>query len=202
MASIVVGGHSSNIGKTTVVAGLIAALRGLGWTAVKISLASHSKRNVRLAANDRPFEIIQEQDPSGNSDTQRFLAAGAERALLIRTQVNRVAELMPELRAIMSKGPHTIIESNSILRHLHPDLYFAVLNFDIEDFKESAREFFPRADAAIIAPSGKSAPTWPGLPPDLLAKIPQFHMSPNGIPDDLIDYVRERISPFSHWLTH
>ena len=31
MALIVVGGHSRNVGKTSVVAGLIAALRGHEW---------------------------------------------------------------------------------------------------------------------------------------------------------------------------
>ena len=37
MTLIVVGGHSRSVGKTSVVAGLIAALPEFGWTAVKIT---------------------------------------------------------------------------------------------------------------------------------------------------------------------
>jgi len=38
---VVVGGHSRNVGKTSVVAGLIAALQELDWTAVKITQYGH-----------------------------------------------------------------------------------------------------------------------------------------------------------------
>ena len=41
MALIVIGGHSRSVGKTSVVAGLIAALRELEWTAVKITQYGH-----------------------------------------------------------------------------------------------------------------------------------------------------------------
>jgi len=37
MAIVVVGGHSRSVGKTSVVAGLIAALREFNWTALKIT---------------------------------------------------------------------------------------------------------------------------------------------------------------------
>ena len=37
MALIVIGGHSRNVGKTSVVAGLIAALPEYNWTAFKIT---------------------------------------------------------------------------------------------------------------------------------------------------------------------
>ena len=38
---VVVGGHSRNIGKTSVVAGLIRKLRDHKWTAVKITQYGH-----------------------------------------------------------------------------------------------------------------------------------------------------------------
>ena len=41
MATVVVGGHSRNVGKTSVVAGLIGALREYDWTAVKITQFGH-----------------------------------------------------------------------------------------------------------------------------------------------------------------
>jgi len=37
MKAVVVGGHTRNIGKTSVMAGLIRELQSLAWTAVKIT---------------------------------------------------------------------------------------------------------------------------------------------------------------------
>ena len=50
---VVVGGHSRNIGKTSVAAGLIRHLRDRQWTALKITqyghgVCSHARRSVRL----------------------------------------------------------------------------------------------------------------------------------------------------------
>ena len=41
MALIVVGGHSRSVGKTSVVAGIIAALPEMHWTAAKITQYGH-----------------------------------------------------------------------------------------------------------------------------------------------------------------
>ena len=57
---------------------------------------------------------------------------------------------MPALRERLKDSPHIIIESNSILKFLRPDLYITVLDPATADFKTSAREFLDRADAAIL----------------------------------------------------
>jgi len=41
MAVVVVGGHSRSVGKTSVVAGLIAALPEYAWNAMKITQFGH-----------------------------------------------------------------------------------------------------------------------------------------------------------------
>ena len=41
MAIVVIGGHSRNVGKTSVVAGLITRLRELDWLAIKITQFGH-----------------------------------------------------------------------------------------------------------------------------------------------------------------
>src|SRR5580698_2068550 len=41
MAIVVIGGHSRSVGKTSVVAGLIAALPAYHWTALKITQYGH-----------------------------------------------------------------------------------------------------------------------------------------------------------------
>ena len=57
---------------------------------------------------------------------------------------------MPRLRTILAKTENAIIESNSILRFLKPDLYLTVLDPSTSDFKSSAQEFLDRADAVLL----------------------------------------------------
>src|SRR5215475_3736500 len=103
MSLVVIGGHSRNVGKTSVVAGLIAALRDFDWTAVKITQYGHgvcsaNGQTCDCATGDHSWAISEERDRSGESDTSRFLVAGAPLALWVRTEQGRLAEAMPALR--------------------------------------------------------------------------------------------------------
>ena len=78
MALVVIGGHSRNVGKTSVVAGLIAALPAFDWTAVKITQYGHGVCSANgepcdCATADHSWAISEERDRSGESDTSRFL---------------------------------------------------------------------------------------------------------------------------------
>lgn len=161
MAVIVIGGHSRNVGKTSVVAELISALRGFQWTAVKITQYGHgicSRRGVACscATADHSWAISEEANRSGESDTSRFLAAGAARALWVRTEQGHLGEAMPAVRAKIADAENVIIESNSVLKFLRPDLYLTVLDPAIADFKNSAREFLDRADGVILHDTSES----------------------------------------------
>ena len=61
-----------------------------------------------------------------------------------------LAEAMPRIREELARAENAVIESNSILRFLAPDLYLSVLDPAVEDFKESARYFLDRADAVLV----------------------------------------------------
>src|SRR5690242_18695109 len=146
MALIVVGGHSRSVGKTSVVAGLISALREYQWLAVKITQYGHGicsnhggPCDCALDDQEHSFAINEERDRSGESDTSRFLIAGAARSLWARTRQGYLAEAMPDLRREIAKHENVIIESNSVLRFLRPDLYLTVLDPKNADFKDSAR---------------------------------------------------------------
>ncbi len=155
MALIVIGGHSRSVGKTSVVAGLISALRDFDWTAVKITQYGHGICSANgeacdCATGDHSWAISEERDRSGESDTSRFLLAGAARSLWVRTEQGRLAEAMPTLRQRLQGATNVIIESNSVMKFLRPDLYLTVLDPSTADFKNSAREFLDRADAVIL----------------------------------------------------
>ena len=155
MPVIVIGGHSRSVGKTSVVAGLIAALPDFHWTALKITQYGHGICSANGEAcdcvtADHSLAVTEERDRSGESDTSRFLVAGADHSWWVRTQQGHLAEAMPRIRKILASTQNTIIESNSILRFMKPDLYLTVLDPQTQDFKASAQTFLDRADAVLL----------------------------------------------------
>jgi hypothetical protein len=155
MALIVVGGQSRNLGKTSLVAGLIAAMAECGWTAVKITQFGHgvcsvNGKSCHCAVDEHRWAITEERDRSGKTDTSRFLLAGATRSLWVRTKQGRLEEAMPKLREKLAAASNVIIESNSIMGFLQPDLYLSVLDRGTADFKASALKFLKSADAVVL----------------------------------------------------
>lgn len=197
MAVLVVGGQSRNVGKTSVVAGLIARLPEMRWTAVKISQYSHAF----CAANGAPcacvtadhsIAISEERSTSSATDTARFLAAGAARALWIRTREGRLAEAMPHIHNELA-AENAILESNSVIEFLQPDVYLTVLDTGVTDWKTSARLYLNRADAVLLQ-TKNAEPQWPGISADMLRGKPQFPIEPpDYLTDAVVAFVRERI---------
>src|SRR5579864_6048549 len=119
MAIVVIGGHSRNVGKTSVVAGLIAALRSYNWTAFKVTQFGHGRCSLNgepcdCAPRDRCWSITEEKDRSGKSDSSRFLVAGAKRAFWVRTEQGRLHEAVPTIARRLAESENAILESNSI----------------------------------------------------------------------------------------
>ena len=188
------------MGKTSVVAGLIAALPEFHWTALKITQYGHGICSADGAAcdcatPDHSWAISEEQDRSGKSDSSRFLLAGARRALWVRTQQGRLAEAMPTLRSKIAGAQNVIIESNSVVRFLKPDLYLPVLDPDTADFKSSAREFLDRADAVILHETAADIPTWEGVSTKPFLGRPVFRINPPAyVTDELVTFVRTQLT--------
>lgn len=183
MAVVVIGGHSRNIGKTSVVAGIISALPQMRWTAVKITQFGHSVCSANGEACDcetaeHPLAISEEHDPTSGTDTSRFLAAGAERVLWVRTRQGDLTSAMPQIRREIARSNHIIFESNSVLRFLRPDLYAAVLDRTVPDFKASALRYLDRADAILLPSGDPDAESWPGISYRLIGQIPRFRVPP------------------------
>jgi molybdopterin-guanine dinucleotide biosynthesis protein len=203
VALIVVGGHSRSVGKTSVVAGLISALREFGWTAVKITQYGHGICSANgeardCATADHSWAISEECDRSGESDTSRFLMAGAVRALWVRTEQGRLAEAMPELRTRIAGAGNVIIESNSVLKFLRPDLYLTILDPATADFKNSAREFLDRANAVIMHDSAHDA-FWQAVSLKPLAGCPVFRITPpNYVTPEIVEFVRSHLAARAH----
>ncbi len=202
MALVVIGGHSRNVGKTSVVAGLISALPELQWTAVKITQYGHGICSANgeacdCATGDHSWAITEERDRSGESDTSRFLVAGAVRVFWARTEQGRLAEAMPALRQRLENAHNVIIESNSVLKFLRPELYLSVLDPHTADFKNSAREFLDRADAVILH-AADGAVAWEAVSLKPVANRPIFRIAPpNYVTPEIVSYVRSKLSSAS-----
>jgi hypothetical protein len=202
VALVVIGGHSRNVGKTSVVAGLIASLAELRWTAVKITQYGHGICSANgeacdCATGDHSWAISEERDRSGDTDTSRFLVAGAAQVFWARTEQGRLAEAMPALRQRLATARNVIIESNSVLKFVRPNLYLSVLDPATADFKTSAREFLDRADAVILHQNaGESA--WDAVSLKPVASQPIFRITPpNYVTPEIVSYVRSKLADYS-----
>jgi len=198
MAIVVIGGHSRNVGKTSVVAGLISALPEFDWTAVKITQYGHGVCSANgepcdCVTGDHSWAITEERDRTGESDTSRFLLAGAKRVFWARTEQGKLAEAMPALRQRLEGSQNVIIESNSVLKFLRPDIYLTVLDPATADFKSSAREFLDRASAIILhdAPAGRA---WQSVSLKPVATRPVFRITPpTYVTPELAAFVRSSL---------
>jgi hypothetical protein len=200
MAIVVVGGHTRNIGKTSVVAGLIAALSEMNWTAFKVTQFGHGM----CSANGEPCDCetaehtvaVSEERAGGDSttDSGRYLAAGAARSFWVRTRQGDLSGAMPRIRKEIALAENVVIESNSILRFLRPDLYLSVLDPETPDFKDSAKYFLDRADAVLVAEGELGHPEWKGISLKLLEGTPVLPMRPPlYVTGEVVEFVRQRL---------
>ena len=200
MAIVVVGGHTRNIGKTSVVAGLIAATPEMHWTAFKITQFGHGM----CSANGEPCDCetaehtvaVSEERVGGDAttDSGRYLVAGAVRSCWVRTRAGDLSEAMPRIRKEMERAENVVIESNSIMRFLRPDLYLSVLDPETADFKESAKYFLDRADAVLVAEGVLGRPEWKGVSLKLVEGTPVLAMRPPVyVTEEVVKFVRERL---------
>jgi hypothetical protein len=200
MPLIVIGGHSRSVGKTSVVAGLIAALPEYDWTALKITQYGHGVCSANgapchCATDDHSWAISEEKSRSGETDTSRFLAAGAVRAWWVRTEQGRLAEAMPTVRRKLAESGNVILESNSILKFVRPDIYLTVLDPATADFKKSAQEFLDRADAVILHENAAKPVAWRDLSLKPVAGRPLFLISPpEYVTPPIVEFVRQKLN--------
>ncbi|MBV8514803.1 MAG: hypothetical protein JO260_05850 [Acidobacteria bacterium] len=152
-----------------------------------------------------------ERDANTGTDSSRFLAAGAQRSFWLRTKQGFLAEGMPFLRSALDEfaqarhqsgdkaSPvHVILESNSLLQFLKPDLFLMVLHPAKSDFKESAQLQLDRASAFVLRepiPSNSNeeyaATSWQNIPPQLHRSKPNFlQREADPLPSSLLELIR------------
>jgi hypothetical protein len=199
MALLVVGGHTRNIGKTSVMVGLIAALPEMHWTAIKITQFGHGVCSANgepcdCETADHTIAVSEERDGASGTDSSRYLAAAAVRSLWVRTRQGQLADAMPRVKKEIAAAENAIVESNSILRFLRPDLFISVLDPATKDFKQSAKRYLDRADAVVMVGDTAETPAWEGVSLRLIARAQRFTGTPGAYCSaDLVEFVRDRM---------
>ncbi len=204
---IVVGGHTRSIGKTQLVCDLISAFPERKWIAGKITQYGHgvcaqNGDNCDCAPDEHVCAISWEKE-ANETDSGRFLAAGARRSFWLRTKQGFLAEGMPLLRAALREtesdsadvSGNLILESNTLLQFLKPSLFLMVVDPAKADFKDSARIQMDRASAVILRnAAANGAAAWAGTSTKPLAEKPQFlQREGEELPPELCEQVRDML---------
>ncbi len=217
---IVVGGHTRSIGKTQLVCDIISALPEANWIAGKITQYGHgvcaqNGHDCDCAPDEHVCALDWERSSNTGTDSSRFLAAGAQRSFWLRTKQGFLAEGMPLLRSafdevVKSVGArravsagssahlNVILESNTLLQFLKPDIFLMVLHPAKSDFKDSAQLRLDRASAFVLREpipstvSGENpANCWRNIPLQLLRSKPNFlQREADPLPLSLLELIR------------
>jgi len=164
------GAHSAS-GKTTYAALLLRNLRG--WGAIKYT------RTALYSSIVDDSEILSEK----GKDTRIFLDAGAERVLWVQSPPSELGEVLPLAVERLSDLKGIIVEGNSAVEFLRPDIIVFIFGSDPGEIKESARGLLEEAD--VIVTESEASPV-------AREKVRSFCKSPEG-KDLFIRYVREMI---------
>ena len=179
MAIVVVGGSGKDVGKTALVCAVIAALPEFEWTAVKIT-----GHDYQPDGSAEPGPVVFEENRAGETtDTGRYLASGARRALLV-TRGSAEAP-MKEIRRAIGEDRNVIFESNWIVDALKPDVCLALIGHGVE--KASFLRLLRVADAAVsVGRFGEDVPE--GVRKFRLESVEQ-------LPAEMLEWLRERVGP-------
>jgi len=183
MAIVVVGGSGKDVGKTALVCAVIAALPDFGWTAVKITGHDYApSRDPRQTSSAVTAVVCEETQAGQGTDTARYLAAGAKRALLVTRSGDRVP--IAEIRAALGNDRNVIFESNRIVEELKPDLCLALTGVD--EKKPSFDRLLRSAHALVTVGGETGHRAAPGLRSFDL-------MSTDHLPLDMARWIKEQL---------
>jgi hypothetical protein len=145
------------------------------------------------AEPEHPFALTEEYE-ANRTDSGRFLAAGAERSFWLRAPSGQLAGTAGTLRKILDRSENVIVESNSVLELVQPDVFLMLLDFSCQDFKASSLRFMDRADAFVVIDQGINGPLWDDIARGMWDRKPQFLVKPpRYVTAAVSDFVKARM---------
>ena len=148
---ITVSGAHSGVGKTKVAEILLRVLKG--WSALKITVTHRGRECPVHKENDchtcdelkDDFSIIDNKKiiETKGKDTARFKEAGARKVLWLKARPHALGRGLRKVIPLFKKAKGLIIESNSALKYIKPDVAVFVKNKN-SLLKPSAKEILNR----------------------------------------------------------
>jgi hypothetical protein len=174
------------------------------WTALKITqygngVCAHHTGTAACGCEPAGEEFALSEEYQGNgTDSGRFLAAGAERSFWLRVPSGELPRAAVMVRKILAQGQNVIVESNSVVELVTPDVFLMLLDFSCQDFKASSLRLMDRADGFVVIDRGINAPLWEDVARGLWDGKPRFLVKPpRYVTADVVDFVKSRIAPAS-----
>lgn len=132
-----IGGAHSSAGKTAYASLLLQRLKG--WGAIK-----YTKTALYCSIVDDPYLLAKE-----DKDTRRLIDSGAERVLWVQSPPDEIKDILPMAVERLSDLKGIIVEGNSAIEFLKPDIIIFVFGNDIKRIKESAKKILSFANAVV-----------------------------------------------------
>jgi molybdopterin-guanine dinucleotide biosynthesis protein len=133
-----IGGAYSGAGKTTYASLILRKFKG--WGAIKYT------RTPFYSYITDDFKILSQK----GKDTKRLLDSGAEKVLWVRSPYDGLSETLQTALDSLSRMEGVIIEGNSAIEVLKPDIVIFVSGPDKEKSKISAKKILDIADVVIF----------------------------------------------------
>ena len=160
-----IGGSHSGAGKTSVAEALLRHLTKIADVSVNSDSASKEKLTLKTdtdtknkwgaikytntaiycSITDTPEILAQE-----NKDTARLLKAGAENVLWVQSSAEGLQEVMPLAVTRLSHLKGIIVEGNSAIEFLKPDVVIFIFGRDSGTLKKSAMKVLDMADIILF----------------------------------------------------
>jgi molybdopterin-guanine dinucleotide biosynthesis protein len=135
--TIGIGGAYSGSGKTHVASCLLEILRG--WGAIK-----YTRTSLYSSITDDPAVLSEK-----GKDTQRFLDAGAAKVIWVQSPPAELAIVLPMALDMLSSLQGVLIEGNSAVNVLQPDIIIFMCGEDSQQFKDSAYKILRNSQAVM-----------------------------------------------------
>jgi len=133
MKTIVISGSHSGVGKTSLAERLLFTLKE--WSALKVTVkkegkACRIKRNCSICSEIRqPFYIIKDEKiiSQPGKDTARLKGSGAKQVIWLKAKPEGLKEGLEKALLEFSDCQGVVIEGNSVLKFIKPDMNIHVL---------------------------------------------------------------------------
>ncbi len=169
-----VGGGGSSSGKTTIASALIRALSGR-LNASEVQINEHASF-LKLSAKKRwgaikytktefyssiidDAEILNEP----NKDTQRLIEAGAQVVLWVQSPPENLSEVMPLALDRLYHLDGIIIEGNSAIEFVNPDVIVFASTGGNKDIKQSSWSLLNKAKIVIMSSDSPLFTVYPNI---------------------------------------